>query len=107
MIKTLEWKGRLVKKMADRKIIRKHIVFSGRVQGVGFRFRANHIANGLSVTGWVKNQWDGTVEMEAQGTGEQINQMLKMINQSPYISIDRMDSKEIPTEPAEYGFHVR
>lgn len=93
--------------MADRKVIRKQIVFSGHVQGVGFRFRANYIANSLSITGWVKNQWDGTVKMEVQGTEEQINKMLVMINQSPYIRIDRIESKEVEIEMSEYGFHVR
>lgn len=57
--------------------IREHYVFFGRVQGVGFRYRAKYVANGLRITGWVRNDWDGTVEMEAQGTLEQLNQMLK------------------------------
>ncbi len=88
-------------------IIRQHIVFSGHVQGVGFRYRARYAAEGLGMTGWVKNQWDGTVEMEIQGTLKQINQMLKLINQGSYIQIDRMDTKQIPPEEGEYGFHVR
>lgn len=46
---------------------RYHLVFSGRVQAVGFRYRAVHAAGSLGLTGWVKNCWDGTVEMEAQG----------------------------------------
>ena len=61
--------------------IREHYAFPGRVQGVGFRYRAKYVANGLRITGWVRNDWDGTVEMEAQGTLEQLNQMLKLINQ--------------------------
>ncbi len=93
--------------MAEIKKIRKQIHFSGRVQGVGFRYRASHAANGLGVTGWVRNNSDGTVEMEAQGTEEQINKMLVLINRGSYIMIDRMDSKEIPLEEGEYGFHVR
>lgn len=40
----------------DTKKIREHISFSGHVQGVGFRFRASHAANGLGLTGWVKNE---------------------------------------------------
>lgn len=93
--------------MADTKIIRKHMKISGHVQGVGFRFRASHAANGLGITGWVKNEWDGTVEMEAQGTEERINQMLTMINKSAYILIERIDAEEIPLEESEYGFHIR
>ena len=46
--------------------IREHYVFFGRVQGVGFRYRAKYVANGLRITGWVRNDWDGTVESNAQ-----------------------------------------
>lgn len=87
--------------------IRQRIVFSGRVQGVGFRYRAKYAADGCGVTGWVHNEWDGTVSMEAQGTIEQINQMLKTINQSSYIVIDDLTRKEIALEEHEHGFHIR
>ena len=55
-----------------RKQIRRHIYFSGRVQEVGFRFTACLLARRLSLTGWVKNLWDGRVEMEVQGTEDEI-----------------------------------
>lgn len=89
------------------KKIRKQITFTGRVQGVGFRYRAAYAAKGLGITGWVKNNWDGSVEMEAQGTGEQINKMLILINQGDYIRIDGIDEKEIALEEKERGFHIR
>ena len=44
-------------------MVRKHILFSGRVQGVGFRFTACSLARPLGLTGWVKNCYDGDVEM--------------------------------------------
>ena len=47
--------------------VRKHFYFSGRVQGVGFRYQATRLARGLGLTGWVMNLWDGRVELEAQG----------------------------------------
>ena len=81
--------------------------FTGSVQGVGFRYRAQYAANGLGVTGWVKNEWDGSVSMEAQGSEEQINEMLKLINQGSYIQIDRMEYYEIPVVEDERSFHVR
>ena len=59
-------------------MVRKHYRFTGRVQGVGFRYRAKHAAGGMCITGWVKNEWDGSVEMEVQGTEEAINRMLGM-----------------------------
>ena len=88
-------------------IIRKEIRFTGAVQGVGFRYRAKYAASGCGVTGWVKNEWDGSVIMEAQGTDEQINEMLKLINEGSYIRIDRMEYHEIPLDEKERGFHVR
>lgn len=87
--------------------MRQHIKVSGWVQGVGFRYRAKHAAQHLGLTGWVRNEWDGTVEMEVQGTLEKINRMLTMINQSPYIRIENMERKDIPEEAHESGFHVR
>ena len=88
-------------------MIRKALKFTGSVQGVGFRYRAQYAANGLRVTGWVKNEWDGSVSMEAQGTEEQINEMLKLISQGSYIQIDRMEYHEIPVVEDERSFHVR
>ncbi len=45
--------------------------YGGRVQGVGFRARTREIAVGYRVAGWVRNERDGTVTIEAQGeTGE-------------------------------------
>lgn len=87
--------------------IREHYVFFGRVQGVGFRYRAKYVANGLRITGWVRNDWDGTVEMEAQGTLEQLNQMLKLINLGTYIQVEDLRRKTIPLDWEERGFHVR
>ncbi|MFR7945134.1 acylphosphatase [Sellimonas intestinalis] len=47
--------------------IRKHVYFYGRVQGVGFRWRAVQTAKDLHLTGWVRNMYNGNVEMEVQG----------------------------------------
>ena len=52
--------------------IRKHIIFYGRVQGVGFRYYAVQKANQLGLTGWVKNLYDGSVvsnSMRSRVTG--------------------------------------
>ncbi len=93
--------------MNEQSIIRERLTFTGRVQGVGFRYRAKYAADNVGVTGWVTNEWDGSVVMEAQGTADQINRVLKMINQSPYIQISWLDRKPLPKEQHEKGFHVR
>ena len=56
-----------------KNMIRKHITFQGWVQGVGFRYRARHAAELYGCTGWVRNEWDGSVTMEIQGTEEAID----------------------------------
>lgn len=86
--------------------IRKRIIFHGRVQGVGFRYTAKHFAKSLQLTGWVRNEWDGTVTMEVQGREQLIDKLLKAMNQSRYIEIEWMDIKEIPEE-TESSFSVR
>lgn len=50
--------------------------FYGRVQGVGFRYYAVQKANQLGLTGWVKNLYDGSVEMEVEGQEELIDQLI-------------------------------
>ena len=85
-------------------MVRKHFRFMGRVQGVGFRIRAKYAARGMCITGWVRNEWDGSVVMEAQGAAGAIDQMLIMINRSDYIVIDSIETKEIPLVEHETSF---
>ena len=87
-------------------MIRKHIIFSGWVQGVGFRWRARKAAEMYGVTGWVRNDRNGTVTMEAQGTEEQIDQVILAIERGHYIRIENMDCRTIPVEPEERSFRT-
>lgn len=82
------------------------ITFYGRVQGVGFRYTAKHLARSLGLTGWVKNEWDGTVIMEVQGRELLINELLKGINRSTFIEIEWMDTEDVDVE-IESCFSVR
>lgn len=86
--------------------IRKHMIFYGRVQGVGFRYHAYHSAQRLGATGWVRNLYDGTVECEIQGTPEMINDFLYMLNNGRYIKIDDIEQKEISLKE-ESCFQIR
>ena len=58
-------------------MIRKHIIAHGRVQGVGLRFTVTGFAKKYNVTGWVRNLYDGRVEMEAQGLDHRWELFLK------------------------------
>lgn len=91
----------------ESKVVRKQIRVHGQVQGVGFRYRASHAASAAGVTGWVRNDPDGTVFMEIQGTQAQIDQVFAMVGRGTYVYIERMDVKTIPLEENEYGFRIR
>ena len=93
-------------RMKSNDMTRKHIIYSGYVQGVGFRWRAKKAAELYGVTGWVRNDWNGTVSMEVQGTQKQIDQVLIAIRRGMYIRIDHMDSRTIPVDPDERGFRT-
>jgi acylphosphatase len=56
-----------------------HAFFSGRVQGVGFRFTAENIAESLKINGWVKNLDDGRVEVVAEGQEKNLENFLEQL----------------------------
>ncbi len=58
-----------------------HVYYSGTVQGVGFRFTAERVARDLGLVGWIKNLYDGRVELVAEGDEEILQQLLDGINQ--------------------------
>ena len=86
--------------------IRKQYTFTGHVQGVDFRYSVQYLAQAIGVTGWVKNEWDGTVVMEAQGTREQLDLLVQKLRTRNFIRIDYAAELEIPLVE-ELGFHVR
>lgn len=88
-------------------MVRKHIYFSGRVQGVGFRFQASWAAKRFGLTGWVKNLYDGRVEMEIQGDPAAIEGMIAAIKEDTYIRISDIDSVDIPLEEGERKFRTQ
>ncbi|MGC4019481.1 MAG: acylphosphatase [Muricomes sp.] len=86
--------------------VRKRITFHGRVQGVGFRYTAKYLAQSLGLTGWAKNEWNGTVTMEVQGREPMIHKLLEGLNRGQFICIEWMDTQEIPLRE-EKGFSVK
>ncbi|MBS4175283.1 acylphosphatase [Bacillus sp. FJAT-49736] len=67
-----------------------HIIAIGKVQGVGFRFTIQQKAISLGITGWVKNLADGTVEIVAEGTKDELNILINSMKKglNPFIKID-------------------
>lgn len=60
-------------------IERRRVLYSGQVQGVGFRWTTERIAGGLAVTGFVRNLPDGRVELVAEGTSAALDQLLQQV----------------------------
>ena len=86
--------------------VRKHIYFYGRVQGVGFRYYAVQKAGQLGLAGWVRNRYDGSVEMEVEGAETDIDQMILFLQNRTYIWIEDMRVKSMSLE-GEYGLYER
>lgn len=86
--------------------IRKHIVFHGEVQGVGFRWRAMRAAEMQGCTGWVRNEWDGSVAMEIQGNRYGIEAVLESLRNGAYIHIEDTEEKDLPLQEDEQEFRV-
>jgi len=80
--------------------------FYGQVQGVGFRYTARHAAGALGLTGWVRNEYDGSVSAEVQGDRDVIQEWLRVIQSGRYIEISHIDMNEIATIDDERSFRV-
>ena len=85
--------------------ISQNIIFSGRVQGVGFRFTAQRFAVDLGLTGWVQNRPNGDVELHAEGASDRISDLVDMLKS--HFSIHDMKVSEAPASGMFTSFDVR
>lgn len=69
--------------MTQSSAIVKHLVITGRVQGVGYRHFMSRTAHDLHVTGWVRNRHDGSVEAVLAGTSEAVHAMIERARRGP------------------------
>jgi len=83
------------------------ITVFGRVHGVGYRYSALHKARELSITGFVKNQYDGTVFIEAEGQEENLDQFILWCQQGPSFARVEKLSKTIGTLKGYSSFSVK
>ena len=77
---------------SDKDISAARFVVRGRVQGVGFRWFVEREAHVLGIAGWVRNNVDGSVEVMAQGTGQQLLALKARLRQGPRAA--RVDNVE-------------
>ena len=87
-------------------MIAKRIIFTGRVQGVGFRFTARRAASRRQLTGFVRNVPDGTVEMLAQGRSEDIDDCIQDLKEYFAGYLKETSIEEIPPDPRYIDFKI-
>ena len=85
--------------------ISQEILFSGRVQGVGFRFTAQRFAVDLGLTGWVQNWPTGDVQLHAEGDADRIKELVERLK--THFSIHDMKVSEGPASGMFTSFDVR
>lgn len=90
-------------------IVRRHIVVTGLVQGVGFRYFAVMKARGLDIQGWVRNRFDGSVEAEAQGDEDAVAIFVSALRQGPqWAEVENVQVSDMTlSDGLQKGFRVR
>jgi len=88
-------------------MIRKHIHYKGRVQGVGFRYTALRTARNFEVTGYVQNQMDGSVELVVEGESPQVEEFLADLSGAMGRYIRQVQEVEEPYAGEFIGFDVK
>lgn len=86
--------------------IRKEFHFEGNVQNIGFRFEVQSHAKPLGITGYAKNNDDGSVTAELQGTKKNINKVINDLHNIDRIQIDSMTEKDLPVDYYEKDFYI-
>ena len=87
---------------------RKYIHVTGRVQGVGFRYHAMNLALEYHLTGWVRNLYNGAVEMEVQGAPEAVDKFVQNLGTGTnWIRIDNKAVSEQLEVEGETAFRIR
>jgi acylphosphatase len=82
------------------------VFFTGRVQGVGFRYSTLQVAKGFEITGFVKNLPDGRVQLEAQGRREEVCAFVKAIEESMHGYIRKTERVTRENAPRYLGFQI-
>lgn len=87
-------------------MVRAHIIFSGTVQGVGFRFTVQNYALNLGLKGWVKNLPNGSVEVMVEGSKRRIEELCQNIEDDFQGYIQDRDIQFVPAEESFGNFRI-
>lgn len=88
-------------------ISRKEIIFSGRVQKVGFRLEVFELANRLGLTGWVQNLADGNVRAQIQGEVDKIEFLVKFMKSLKRAKVNKVDTADLEIHEDEKEFKIK
>jgi len=93
--------------LEEPRLLAKTYRVRGRVQGVGFRWFVEREAQTLGIAGWVRNRSDGTVEVLAQGTREQLFSLRSKLQQGPRASrVDDVEEVESEVQHDMKSFRI-
>ncbi len=93
--------------MSEKQLHRLHAYIEGFVQGVGFRYFVLRSAQANNLAGWVRNRYDGRVEVMAEGELEHLNQLLSDLRKGPISSEVKQvdyDFLEVQSSEGQGGF---
>jgi len=69
--------------MDNKELLQLHAIVQGHVQGVGFRYFVLESAQSLGLNGWVRNRWDGSVEVIVEGKRDILEMLVKALYEGP------------------------
>ena len=88
-------------------LMKKHLIISGRVQGVGFRYWLQKIAIEKNIFGWVKNKISGNVEALIIGEEKEVKNLIKLCEKGPLLSkVDHVKVKEYKKNYLKKNFNI-
>lgn len=88
-------------------IQRQNVFFSGRVQGVGFRYTTLQVAKEYEVSGYVRNLSDGRVQIEAEGKAGEIKAFVATVQERMHGFIKKTEQKTTPATGEFQGFLIK
>jgi len=92
---------------AEKSVEARRFVVRGRVQGVGFRWFVEREAHILGIAGWVRNNADGSVEIMAQGTRDQLSGLCSRLREGPRAArVDAVDESEARPAAGVSAFRI-
>ena len=82
------------------------VYFSGRVQGVGFRYQTLHVAREFDVAGRVRNMLDGRVQLEAEGAPDEVRDFIVAVQERMEGYIRKVEQTDTQRAPQFQGFSI-